>query len=681
MNSLSSRGIVGVALLLVGGLAAVFWLGRVGSRPGSSAPTATAGAAGVDPAGPGAAMASPHTLSDPGVVVPERAPVAAEPHGAAPAEGDPTVGQLSPQGTTAGTDEPRIQILLVHDLPFEFDLDLDGLWLRDPDGIALSLQPGPRLNSFIAATTQRGDHELIVEDPRFESVHLTDLRPSGVRTVALRGSCVLLLELRSAQDGAAVQVASVSSRFPSPPPRWSAKYGGPPELQFQKLHPEGPLPEGGRLGGVYPAEQVLRVDAPGFVPEYRGLEPFVPGEVRVVRLELLPERVLVGRLLWPEGQPARGLATLSLGGAPFLSAAGDVHQTNGGDVLQQSWVSADGRFEFRGLDGGSHALTVEPSPFLVHRFDGLRATEPGAEPQDLVLPEPASIQGSVRASGAASGVLQLVRIGPGPVEPRSLSSHWRLAQSYPHRTSFDGPQTPYRFEALGPGTYELRALPPHSSPPHGLNIDGPVLATLTLVSGERRQLDLEVEGATAGTGVLEVSVTVDSRSSGGLTLIASRRTEGSHSEYHRLDLDSLGRGRFPHLAPGEYALAVESGDGVAIHWIADGPSGVLLSAGETRVVAFDLELHSARIRLVPAENAQLPTGLSVAVQPAGNGRPPRHVLRTRAPDSEGLVSWREARGEVLVTVYRAIAPTVISTVAQVRTAWPPEGGELEVQVP
>jgi hypothetical protein len=574
----------------------------------------------------------------------------------------------------AGPDlSERLEFTFVHDLPYEFQWAVEGLRLVGPDGAEVPLRPGPG-GSHVAEPVPDLEHELQLDDPRFVPLRRDDLRPGRKRSIRLEGSASLRLELHSAADGAPVGEAALSVRFPSPPAHWKPRGLDP----HQRLQRAGPLPPDGRIEGLYPLEQTLRVEAQGFVPLEVSLGTVAPREVRALRLELTPASVVSGRLRWPDGTPARGFVALSPDGADIpirMRPDGGFSRT---PPLQSVWADEEGSFEFRDLAAGRYGLAVEATPFLVHWFRGVDAVESGGALQVFELPAPASLSGRVRASESTAGVLRLQRLPVFPIGPAQMPLASQFDPPYPLQVELRGTDLPYRFDALGPGDYELQLSPAHRSNFFGSSSAGRVLARVSLAPGEQRTLDLELDGPDVGS--LEVDVTVAGTRRGDLTLIASRWSAAGEVEHRRLDLDAAGRGRLAGLEPGDHCLRVEAKGALIPSWVADGPAAVRVSPGERSRVAFDVDPILAKIRLVAASGTPLPSRATVAVFPLAEDRPPRPQRFARGVDAAGVVLWTEPRGEVRVQVLRGFGASE-EVLHELRTFWPPDGGQLVVQMP
>ncbi|MCI0585861.1 MAG: sigma-70 family RNA polymerase sigma factor [Planctomycetes bacterium] len=368
-----------------------------------------------------------------------------------------------------------------------------------------------------------------------------------------------------------------------------------------------PLPAVSGAGGLFrresvpPGRQPIQSRAPGFGTTTMELD-VPPGGLRGVRVVLAPEAGVVGRLLSREGRPVEGARVRSGDGASF---AGTVAPSD-----------ADGRFEVRGLPGGSVHLLAEHPEAGVARAElrlqagSVRAWEPTLQPTPRIR-----------------GVLLDESGDPLEGWTLSLRPQGREGEISAVET---GRQGRFLLPHLAEAAYDLVVHAP------GAWMELPFLVERGLRPGDgERPFRLRDLGATTGTIVGRV-VRPDGEPAAGTMVTGWHLDQETHSWYGITPDAESGRFEIARIPPGRLRVAVRSARwGHRILGAKAVSAGGRLDLGTIRLEApavlrgsllgaTDEDLERLRIRILDSEDEPVGpahrTGRSYRSPPLGSGR-------------------------------------------------------------
>jgi hypothetical protein len=430
--------------------------------------------------------------------------------------------------------------------------------------------------------------------------HAFRLIPSGELEFDLPESAVLA----GLED--AEREVELRMTYPAEFDRRRNRYG----LFQSKRSTLGKLLEAGSAGYYRrPGRLLVQVD---------GLAPFevdVPewGERRSLRLPLaqVDPVALEGRLVWPDGRPARGAVGLYRQSdvSPNLLTTDPPWSA----VFPKDKVitGEDGRFEFKGLAAGDYSLQVEASSSWIHWEPQVSA---GAGLQTITIPKAPVLRGVVRLPEGFSTVLKCRR-----TTARKIGDHYpAMSQDedlgYPRLIDIAGPAAEFEFEAVAPGSYELRL----GGDPESVVYEprGALLGTVDV--GQRDVLDLELDGTQLADANLAVYVRTEPTEEPQFNISILRVLDESDDppgawakagdQYTAWDASWDGAGQRSALrgiSPGEWRLRVGPTSMHSDSWTWIRPSTIELKPGESKAIDVRIPLLPGKLRLLDEEGAPL----------------------------------------------------------------------------
>lgn len=443
-----------------------------------------------------------------------------------------------------------------------------------------------------------------------------------------------------------------------------------------KTDPAGELRlaiEEGDLGALgIPATRdriTLRAEAEGLAAsDLWHVSPPAAGS-REIRLVLGgPERVLLGRVLDPEGHPFAGAPiTAEIDGYYRASPPGDADFTT--PLFQTTRSREDGSFEFRGLEKGTRTFFVSAPGFLMR---GVYAPlEEGAE-MLVRLERGCTLTGTIRRNDSTPAAGARVWF-----EPVHRSTEWSqgIPGFYPGWRGFTqvacaDERGAYRLEGVPAGRRRLFALEDGAAPQ---------VATIALELDEQRSETWDPLLAPSEGIRLRVVDELDRPLPGWLVYL--RRPTGDGGRWvRRLETDAGGRVRIPDCLPGDASLDVYDPTGLGASYATrkyvrplaeeqtitvavEGQAlvrGVLLDAGGSPFEGGELSAYSWR------------TGTFVRVELDASG-----AFEQRLADGPSSFVFRRERSAFRVGLFE-LQPGEIRDLGPIRA---PSNGTLRIQVP
>lgn len=371
--------------------------------------------------------------------------------------------------------------------------------------------------------------------------------------------------------------------------------------------------------------QLLEAGSAGFyrrpgrlLVQIDGLAPFeveVPewGERRSLRLPLaqVDPVALEGRLVWPDGRPARGAVGLYRQSDVSPNLLTTDPPWSAVLPLDKAIAGEDGSFEFQGLATGDYALQVEASSSWIHWEPRVAA---GKGLQTITIPKAPILRGVVRLPEGASRVLKCRRKTAYEIGDHYPAMSQTEELGYPRLLQVEGPLAEFEFEAVAPGSYELRL----GGDPESVSYRplGTLLESVDV--DERDILGLELDGTELLDANLTVRLNTDPSDDNPLKVSILRvpldgeeppgpwAREGDLQSAWDSTLES-GRQRsvFHGVTPGKWLLRIGSTSMRSDSWTWIHPSTIELRPGESKAVDVHVPLVLGQLRLVTEEGEPL----------------------------------------------------------------------------
>lgn len=288
-----------------------------------------------------------------------------------------------------------------------------------------------------------GEYTFECEDPRFDPVRIEGVRPGQVLAPELRGNCALVLGVRDAHTGVALE------------PDWMGLELADPSTAPRGFQPELPL-VAGRIENLIAGEYLVRARCGERQGEVR-IEALVPGETRHVTLDMGDPLTVSGRVLDPAGQAVADLELLVLRPAVENDSEGSSilwagHEASPSERFRRELArvrtDAEGRFEFS---------LPRPEVVLLRSTDGLRCQ---ASDQRLV-PTPGQSSYEVLLTVERLGRIEGRVVPPGEATTGGLALYLSSPGEWGSRESTYPLDSEGRFtlERIAPGTYRAYLIP------------------------------------------------------------------------------------------------------------------------------------------------------------------------------------------------------------------------------
>ncbi len=548
--------------------------------------------------------------------------------------------------------------------------------LTGPDGRVFAAEDGGVQSLDFNGVTD-GPCDLVIDDPRFETVRRDGLRPGMLLEVMLRGSArfqVVATDAKSGQPIVDVAVSQELHRVKTSPNRFALRLVG------------GWPIEDGIIPGVIPGDSKAYVSADGYDEVELDVDDLGPREMRTLEVALACATPSAA-----PGLPASisGIVRDALDGAPLSNMLIEAQKSDVDDFdSERATTDAQGRFHLSGLKPGSWSVQAKRSETIesaTYRFQ-LAA---GEQRSDLEI----GLARGVEVSGTVSGLngfpiqrLNLLFARVDDERPRIGRNDDRFAwfDAQDAELEVDG-----RFVArdLAPGRYRV-----------GLQIDGEeveigpshtmhspqqrfVVDEVELSADHDSRFDFCVSAFRPGAIVVRVrtegpiprSWLAIARTADGPTRQSEQdeanlfdfdreeeEEEDGQSTLHSRDdfsfesfrdvdgvvtgglanIGSDGTARLGTLRAGRWIVGIRMCNGA---WTVEHPRPVALAPGESTECEIDVALEAATLTLVDAASGVVLTGANVRWL---HSTSPRAVGVRSRTDEEGRLELALPRGRV-----------------------------------
>ncbi|MBK9387994.1 MAG: carboxypeptidase regulatory-like domain-containing protein [Planctomycetes bacterium] len=477
------------------------------------------------------------------------------------------------------------------------------VWLEAPGGQRIEPQRGPR-RAYEFRELAPVPHTLHIEHPSYPSFAQPEVFPGQQLRVELRGTSVLVLDVRDAASGAPVTSYVLELRYASP------EHAG--RSAVRRAEPTALAPADGRFDGIVPGDILAVVSSPEHEPLAIDLGPIAPREERRVAFSLTRGARIFGRVRDIGGLPASGCKLIA---GPRLEGELDARRLLDERLLsptslqhREARSDEEGRFELAHLSSGPHwVVAFSPEELIVEQSCVLL---PGQELElELALP------GAARLRGRLMGDVEL------PFDVLLRFVDLSLPADHP-RALGDAPSarldSERRFELypLAAGSHRVELHLPTGYGPGG----SPVvtervsleLGRIELAAGTTLEQDFDLGRLKFAKLELELAIEglADVEGSAGLRRID---LPGIHPTI-QAEIEGARVARFPLVPPGRYELVLQL---QSLHMSYVHATPIELARGEAQRVRIESRATRRKIRVVDASSKLPLAGQGVDLAGAG----------------------------------------------------------------
>lgn len=452
-----------------------------------------------------------------------------------------------------------------------------------------------------------------VECPAYETWTQGGVQP-GDRVVAdLVGAAGIRLELTASETGARIPAYSLDVRYPG------ANFS-PNRFEWHGI--ESPAPEDGVHRGLPAHDALLVVGAPGYAPTEVPLEGIAVGELRPLRIALLPPGSLEVSVVDGEGRPLTGAALALYPDVKGYEPGTYSHTIRFADREALEELSFEGMTDtggqrlFEGVGIGLFTLRVIAGTRVEYRR-GLSIL--GGERMEVrvELPSLGPLTGRLLGPAGADFADMTIRARPTRLDGDAQGLH-RLIRIGAIPSVDVSPNGTFRFEGLAPDDYRLDLhladfeVPNRSGASYYEGAARP-LGTVTVNSEPDSPFEFDISAIYPGW------ISVDLRHNGSPATAWSVTARGEDSKGGRAvdggaSPDARGETRIGPLFAGRYLLSVNSFEERWIHGVEE---AVVVPPNGLASPTIELQTGRGRVRFVSEESGEALGNLRIRVGRAG----------------------------------------------------------------